>query len=222
MKKTTSKIKKEATVTFTKNGKDMTRPGGELDVESDPFTTNEQNKRENTMENLDTNALKYLAGVTKTITECGIPMAGSHSPASINITASNGPELTGMLKDLMGLAGIHKSADPTAVLTTTPGPTMAAADTAEPREMPSMQDLIKKVTGGEPNPEMVQDSMNDNRVYDNSPDEQGKADSNWPIDGDRDNNLVANKDMVVDRNKVTAESLFAAYQEFIAENKKKV
>lgn len=31
-----------------------------------------------------------------------------HTPASISITANNGPELSGMLRDIMTLAGVHK------------------------------------------------------------------------------------------------------------------
>jgi hypothetical protein len=47
------------------------------------------------------------------LAECGImPMPGmggqSHTPASISMTASSGPELSGMLADIMKLAGVHQ------------------------------------------------------------------------------------------------------------------
>ena len=47
------------------------------------------------------------------VAECG-PMGmmggmpGIHTPASINMTADSGSELTGMLRDIMQLAGVHK------------------------------------------------------------------------------------------------------------------
>ena len=47
------------------------------------------------------------------LAECGMmPMPGmggqSHTPASISMTASSGPELSGMLADIMKLAGVHQ------------------------------------------------------------------------------------------------------------------
>ena len=170
------------------------------------------------MENFDKAALKYLAGLKKTIGECGISSMGApHSPASVNITANSGEELSSMLKDIMNLAGVkHSHASSTEVL---PGnePTDQLTH-PEMHQQPSMHELIKVVDM--PQEEMIQDSMNDDqRVYDNSPDEDGKAAGNWPLDGDQDNNLAANKDVVVNRNKVTtAESLMADYRKFVAEN----
>jgi len=65
-------------------------------------------RKEETMENLNLESLRYLAGVKNTLEECGMsPMQGTHTPASINITAGSGQELTGMLKDIMNLAGVH-------------------------------------------------------------------------------------------------------------------
>lgn len=167
------------------------------------------------MENLDKAALQYLAGLKKTIQECGIPMSAPHSPASVNITAGSGQELASMLKDIMNLAGVHK--DHAASTEVLPGnePTDQLQNTT--MQHPSMHELIKVVDM--PQEEMIQDSMNDDqRMYDNSPDEEGKAAGNWPLDGDQDNNLSAAKDVVVDRNKVTtAESLMAEYKKFISE-----
>jgi hypothetical protein len=46
------------------------------------------------------------------IEECGMMpmpgMGGQHTPASINMTADSGSELTGMLRDIMQLAGMQK------------------------------------------------------------------------------------------------------------------
>lgn len=50
--------------------------------------------------------LKALSGVKK-IDECGM-MPSSNTPASINVTAGSGQELSGILKDIMGLAGMVK------------------------------------------------------------------------------------------------------------------
>ena len=50
---------------------------------------------------------------TLDLAECGMmPMPGmggqSHTPASISMTANSGPELSGMLADIMKLAGVHQ------------------------------------------------------------------------------------------------------------------
>lgn len=180
-------------------------------------------KNENSFDNLDAASLKYLAGVRKTIEECGMMSAATskpHSPATINVTADSGPELTGMLRDIMGLAGVHK-VEPhhMPIISTSPSPAVSATTNAGP----SMKDLVGMFRE---EPEVMQDSMNDeNRPYDSSPHEQ-EHEGNWPIDGDQDNNLVANKDAVVDRNKMidaqspTAESLYNEYKTFVAESKK--
>ena len=53
------------------------------------------------------------------IEECGMMpmpgMGGQHTPASINMTADSGSELTGMLRDIMHLAGVHQVHEPEAV-----------------------------------------------------------------------------------------------------------
>lgn len=107
------------------------------------------------MENLNLQSLKYLAGVKDTIAECGM---GSNTPASINITAGSGQELTGMLKDIMNLAGVHK-VEPYHMPVDTPdaGPsTIVSAPKAPGAMMPDMHKLMAIVDG----PEMVKDSMN--------------------------------------------------------------
>ena len=58
---------------------------------------------------------KRLAALKESaeLAECGMmPMPGmggqSHTPASISMTANSGPELSGMLADIMKLAGVHQ------------------------------------------------------------------------------------------------------------------
>lgn len=111
-------------------------------------------KEEPTMENLNLESLRYLSGINKTIAECG--MGGPSTPASINITAGSGSELTGMLKDIMNLAGVHQvtpdhmpiDKGPSAIVN---APPMAAE--------PQMKDLIAMVDEPEDGPHA--DSMND-------------------------------------------------------------
>jgi len=66
------------------------------------------------------------------IEECGMMpmpgMGGQHTPASINMTADSGSELTGMLRDIMQLAGVQQAAEPEAIAIDMP----PAALTAEP------------------------------------------------------------------------------------------
>lgn len=76
------------------------------------------------------------------------------TPASINITASSGPELSGMLKDIMSLAGVHQ---------VTPDH-MPAIKSSEP--------IIK--LGSQLDMRKMLDSMNNNdqeqvEAYDNTP-----------------------------------------------------
>jgi len=102
--------------------------------------------------NLTLESLRYLSGVNKTVNECGIPtVMGANTPAAINITAASGSELTGMLKDIMNLAGVHK-VEPQHM------PIDVIASPASPIEAPSdMASLIKVVS----EPEADLDSMND-------------------------------------------------------------
>ena len=53
------------------------------------------------------------------IEECGMMpmpgMGGQHTPASINMSADSGSELTGMLRDIMQLAGVQQAHEPEAM-----------------------------------------------------------------------------------------------------------
>ena len=114
-------------------------------------------KEEPTMENLNLESLRMLSGIKDKIAECGMgPMGSPNTPASINITAGSGSELTGMLKDIMNLAGVHQvtpdhmplDKGPSAIVN---APPMAAE--------PQMKDLIAMVDEPEDGPHA--DSMND-------------------------------------------------------------
>ena len=173
------------------------------------------------MEDLDNNTLRYLAGVKQKIDESGIMGVApvqSAVPASINVTAGSGEELSVMLKSLMSLAGVspvtpsHMPVDDPKI-----GPSTVIS--APPMSQgPDMKTLLAAMDKND----VEEDSMNpdDQHDWDNSPNEEGKAVGNWPMDGDQDNNLSANKDKVVDRHEVTAEGLFAAYEDFVAESAK--
>lgn len=81
------------------------------------------------------------------VDECGMmgsSMSQPHTPATINMTADSGEELTGMLKDIMSLAGMNPvgPADlghehEPSVMTGEPGVSVAKPD-AEPMDMKSM------------------------------------------------------------------------------------
>jgi hypothetical protein len=194
-------------------------------------------KKEKTMENLNLESLRYLAGVKDTIAECG--MMGGGSPASINITAGSGQELTGMLKDIMNLAGVNKvephhmpldnpDAGPSTVIS---APPMSAAAGHKMDPNVEMHKLMAIV--GEP--EQDQDSMNagdhdgegdeekmgedNDRMYDTSPDEKVMGDPMAQFgdinSGDhrqRQAGLPIAKPM-----ETTFKQLMADYEQFIAE-----
>jgi hypothetical protein len=167
-----------------------------------------------------------LSGVNKTVNECGIPTAmGSNTPATINITAASGSELTGMLKDIMNLAGVHK-VEPHHM------PIDVIASPASPIESPSdMASLIKVVS----EPEADLDSMNDheeetdeeflsgekeeNRPWDSSPHEKIRQDG---VRKFGDANSGSGKGRIgTQPNAHTTESianrLYADYRAFVAE-----
>lgn len=139
--------------------------------------TMDENKEQNMKDDLSVENLRQLAGVKQTVSECG-PMGGmGHTPASINITASSGPELTGMLKDIMSLAGVHKVEPEHMPLASTPGPStvISAPPMAGVDQGPSMKDMIAIVdepTMSEPD-SMNQKSPLPGRADDNHPEEEG-------------------------------------------------
>ena len=81
-------------------------------------------------------AFKSLTGVNESLEECGMmdsmgSMSQPHMPASINMTAASGEELSGMLKDIMSLAGLNKDSE-------MPVSSEPAAQTLEPAGPPEM------------------------------------------------------------------------------------
>lgn len=184
-------------------------------------------KEQPTMENLNLESLRYLSGINKTVNECGIPTAmGASTPASINITAASGSELTGMLKDIMNLAGVHKVEPHHMPIDVLAAPSLAPAHTDAG---PDMATLIKAVG----DPEADTDSMNDreeetdessgekeeNRPWDTSPHEKIRQDGVRKF-GDQNSGSGKGRTGVQPNAHTTesiAEQLYADYKAFVAE-----
>jgi len=172
------------------------------------------------------------------VDECGIMpgmMGGMDrpgTPANISITAGSGPELSGMLRDIMQLAGVHKvepghmgmEHDPVAL---TAEPAMVAGPHASDGEM--MRSVIDKMNpeGGDDEVGDVDHDMDDREEeeetdegqYDNSPNDPRKPppfkanqfahQENQPGQGDRMDGNMPKATM--------EEKLMADYQAFLAE-----
>lgn len=201
-------------------------------------------KKEKTMENLNLESLRYLAGVKDTIAECGM-MGGSGSPASINITAGSGQELTGMLKDIMNLAGVNKvephhmpvdspDAGPSTVISAPPMAGAAGHQMDPNAEMHKLMAIVGEpeqeqdsMNAGEPEGEGDEDEEmdeNTDRPYDSSPDEKVMGDPmaqfgdiNSGDHRERQKGLPVAKPM-----ETTFKQLLADYEQFIAEGKTSV
>jgi len=115
------------------------------------------------------------------LAECGMmPMPGmggqSHTPASISMTANSGPELSGMLADIMKLAGVHKvepahlGIEPAhdhsdiEVISAEPTPLDGGDETEIMRSM--MDRMNGEMDSGD---EMGDEEETDEGMYDNSP-----------------------------------------------------
>jgi hypothetical protein len=186
-----------------------------------------------------------------TVEECGMLGMGGmnqpHTPASINMTANSGPELTGMLKDIMSLAGLKPVGDndlgnepPPAIVSTEPGMSvanvngdqsvgddgMAGNDTGE--EPFDMKNLVAKIdTLNEP----ADDQEEKIKEWDNEPtdDVDGQLDNDAMLNTGMHNQDPAGNPGVGDRmdgdrpraftKDAAYESLMAEYQKFINEDK---
>lgn len=152
------------------------------------------------------------------------------TPANISITAASGPELSGMLRDIMQLAGVHKvepehmgmAHDP---MTLTAEPAVVAGPHASDGEV--MRGVIDKM-----NPEMDdeegdeegEEEETDEAQYDNTPADPHKTEpfdseefahhENQPGQGDRFDGK--NPKAYADMNEATAD-LFAQYKKFVSE-----
>ena len=173
-------------------------------------------------------------GVAEGSAACGMSpmpdMAHPHTPASVNITAGSGEELSNMLKDIMSLAGVHKvephdlGVEPAPVtLTAEPmtvmGPVASAGD-----EMRAVIDRINGDGAGDEDDEEAKEGQ-----YDNTPtgiDDIPDMDTDAMIDPGRMNQDPAGHPgvgdrMDGDRPKAFAtmeESLMDEYKRFVAED----
>lgn len=169
---------------------------------------------------MELNDLRKLSGLN----ECGMsPMPSTPpSPASISMTAASGSELSGMLKDIMSLAGMHKvepahlgvEPPPMKLL---PEPVKAVGPAASDGEV--MRGITDKLNLGKDDDEKKADESWDNEPASPQPEEAFDANQyahheNPPGAAkgrNFKNNPVANVEDV-------AEQLFADYQSFLAEN----
>jgi hypothetical protein len=170
---------------------------------------------------MELNDLRKLSGLN----ECGMSPLGlstPSTPASISMTAASGSELSGMLKDIMSLAGMHKvepghlGAEP-APMKMTAEPVKAVGPAASDGEV--MRGIADKLNLDKDDEEMKADESWDNEPASPQPEEAFDANQyahheNPPGAAkgrNFKNNPVANVEDI-------AEQLFADYQNFIAEN----
>lgn len=172
---------------------------------------------------------------SQAVEECG-PMGMMSSPeapktpATINITAGSGEELSGMLAAIMKLAGVEKVGDEHMGVEHEP-----AIMTAEPSVgvMPSAGDDMRSVLD-KLNPEDSEEETDEgiaDRMFDNSPDEEVEGPNAFTDHGDLDKNPAMGGDTAKNhdtrsrvRNQPTATmeeitaNLFDEYKQFMTEN----
>ncbi len=149
-------------------------------------------------------------GTEQSVEECGMmgSMDRPSTPASINMTAATGEELGHMLKDIMSLAGIAKSAaEP---LSTTPSIGLASRDGMD---MKSMMDKMNDLETVETIDSMPADPMPVEPF-----DAERHAHHENPPGADRKGN--ANNPRAYDTNESAVERLMTEYQKFISEDSK--
>jgi len=106
------------------------------------------------------------------LAECGMmPMPGmggqTHTPASISMTANSGPELSGMLADIMKLAGVHQ-VEP-AHLGIEHEPAVLTAEPSIDLDHDHSNGEIMRSVMDKMNPEMGDEEETDEGMWDNSP-----------------------------------------------------
>lgn len=169
-------------------------------------------------------------GLEEGLQECGMMGSGMsqpHTPASINMTADSGAELTGMLKDIMSLAGLRQvGADDLghehepAVLSTEPGMSISKVDDS-PLDMKGMiakidslnpSDDEEKVDEWDNEPaEDINGSMDNEAMLNTGMHNQDPAGAPGAGDGRHlKNNPIATPEE-------TYESLMSDYRSFVAE-----
>lgn len=151
----------------------------ELDESPKATMTQEQNLL--TQSNLETSQ----------VNECGMMSSPTpHTPASMNITANSGMELTGMLRDLMSLAGIKSDSGDKSSLTSVPHSleldkgndihkTLSIIDTMNSEEGSEIKGLDQDGDGDhdmkDHELEKEKNEGQEDRTYDNSPEEEIEA-----------------------------------------------
>lgn len=170
--------------------------------------------------------------------ECGIMpemgmggMSQPHTPASINMTAASGEELSGMLKDIMSLAGLAHSGDmdhePMGDMPPPAEPEMGPETPAD--SMRSVIDKLNPGDGEEDDQEGDKEETDEGTggPWNNSPDKATDLNpydkegvgpnhhENQPGSGETSNGEKRQSNMPT----ATYESLMAEYQKFIAEGK---
>jgi len=106
------------------------------------------------------------------LAECGMmPMPGMggqpHTPASISMTANSGPELSGMLADIMKLAGVHQ-VEP-AHLGIEHEPAVLTAEPSMDLDHDHSNGEIMRSVMDKMNPDMDDEEETDEGMWDNSP-----------------------------------------------------
>ena len=166
------------------------------------------------MDDLDNKSLRQLAGLKKIITECGEPMgptSGAKIPASLNLTADSGPELSGMLRDIMSLAGLHK-VEPEHM-----PPVDSNMLDAKVSTSPTMASLIGRMDDIADSEGEVKE-VDEVPGYANSP-EQAYSGENFPMGtGDINNDTTAAANALVSKaNESMPEELMQEYRKFASE-----
>lgn len=174
-----------------------------------------------------------MEGANESLEECGMMggMSQPHSPASINMTAATGEELSAMLKDIMTLAGqphMHEpmggeepigGTDGVAVVDVDPSPEVGADDTSV------MRSMIDKLNPSSDDSEDNTDEPSDDDEekvdeYDNTPaPETAGYDSAVPSGNDLHKEKQQFPAAQPGDNAMTMEQrLMAEYKKFINEN----
>jgi hypothetical protein len=168
------------------------------------------------------------------IDECGpMGMMGGmekpSTPATINITAGSGEELSDMLGAIMKLAGVKQvGADDLGIepepMTLTAEPVSAVGGHSAGDEMRSVIDKMHNAGGEDDSDNKTDDAEEetDEGSYSNSPADPTKSksfSSNEFADQENSTNVGNRMDGNMPKGNATFESLMSEYQEFIAEGK---